>query len=261
MNKCIYTWIVILLFMIGCVNNDNTKLKKNPSENIYYESLFGETYLTQGVFFKDQKDSTETKSWLYTNLDRPLVLYGNYENGLPLGVWNFGLKDGTLMASQWDIYKNNITPCTFSIPFKCEQTQVDSSSFKLTTMNDSLGKITIVVHISNHIEKEENLEEYVLQSEAALKEAGYTFKSKKREIKKNENRYFFTEYSLKDSADRRKKVFYLYGNTPSQKHFVEFTLYHEGQKEDLVKIIYNLMATSLYIDNERFFNPYKNNRD
>jgi hypothetical protein len=31
-----------------------------------------------------------------------------------------------------------------------------------------------------------------------------------------------------------------------------------GPKDDLVKIIYNLMVTSLYIDNERFFNPYIN---
>jgi hypothetical protein len=258
----LFSWIAIVLLLSGCNPGKETKFQKERTAgDIYYESLFGETYSVQGFFLNDQKLNTETKLWLYTNLNRPLVLYGNYSNGMPTGIWNFALSGGTLMSSHWDIYKNRMTSCSFSVPFKCIEARVDSFSFKLTTMNDSLGKVTIIVQISNNIEKEENLTKFGMQADNALHEKGYTFTSNKREIKKDEQRYFFTEHFLKDSLDNDGKVYYLYGNTQSQKHFVQFTLFHEGPKEDLVKIIYNLMATSLYVDNERFFNPYKNTRD
>jgi len=261
MNKYIYGCITIVLFLTGCNGNSTTPEKKKIADKVYYESLFGETYLAQGTFVNDEKDNIETKAWMYTNLDRPLILYGSYENGLPMGTWNFGLNDETVLSSQWDIYKNVVTSCSFSMPFKFQETQIDPFSFKLSTMNDSLGKITTIVQISNQAEKDENLNSFVLQSEKALYSKGYSFTNNKREIKRNGGNFYFTEYFLKDSAKKTSKVYYIYGNNISKKHFVEFTLFHEGPKEDLVKIIYNLMVTSLYIGNERFFNPYKSRKD
>jgi hypothetical protein len=54
------------------------------------------------------------------------------------------------------------------------------------------------------------------------------------------------------------KLYHTYGHLPSKKHFIEFTLYHDGPREDLVKIIYGIVIGSIYVDNERYFNPYTN---
>lgn len=270
MSKFMYCVVGLFFFMVGCNslspidssnNNEPQGVKVSGSGEIYYTSLFGEKYLTQGGFLHDPKDHIETNLWIYTNLDKPLVLSGHYLNGMQTGIWNFILKNGTQISSQWDVYNNKVTPCSFSIPFKYEELHVDSFSLKLRTMNDSLGKIGIMVQIRDTTLKEENLAGFGMRADTGLREQGYTFTSNKREIKKDSNSYFFNEYFLKDSVNKKAKVYYFYGNTLSQKHFVLFTLFHQGPKEDFVKIICNLIATSLYIDNERFFDPYKNRMD
>lgn len=261
-----YYGISLIVFISGCNNVSRTEnSNKNEPQGlrvpgygeIYYKSLFGEEYMTQGGFLNYSKNHIETNLWIYTSLDRPLVLSGHYLNGMQTGVWNFILKDGTLMSSQWDVYNNRLTPCTFSLPFKYEVLYVDSFSLKLRTMNDSLGKIGIMVQIRDTILKEDNLEEFGMRADTELHDQGYSFKKNKREIIKDSNRYFFNEYFLKDSAKKESKVYYLYGNTLSQNHFVLFTFFHQGPREDLVQIICNLIATSLYVDNKRFYNPYE----
>ncbi|HYH15654.1 MAG TPA: hypothetical protein VD794_10560, partial [Flavisolibacter sp.] len=223
----------------------------------YYKSLFGEKYLTQGGFLKHSKDYVETNLWTYTQLDRPLVLSGNYLNGIQNGEWNFILRDGTQMSSYWNVYNNRVTPCSFSIPFKYEELYVDSFTLKLRMMNDSLGKVGVMVQIRDTTLKDENLTKFGMRADSELYDQGYKFSSKKREINKDENKYFFYEYLLKDSVNKEAKAYYFFGNTPSKKHFVLFTLFHQGPREDLVQIICNLIATSLYIDDERFYNPYE----
>lgn len=270
MNKWIYYWISLILLVSGCTNvrfkdhsnnNEPQGIREPRSGDIYYKSLFGEKYLTQGGFLNNSKDYIETNLWTYTSLDRPLVLYGHYLNGMQTGVWNFILKDGTQMSSQWNAYNNRVTPCSFSIPFKYEELYVDSFSLKLKTINDSMGKIGILIQIGDAILNKENLVKFGLRCDTELHEQGYSFKNSKREIKKDENRYQFYEYFLKDSSNKESKVYYFYGNTPTQKRFVLFTLFHQGPREDLVQIICSLIASSIYIDSERFFNPYENRKD
>ena len=74
---------------------------------------------------KDQKDSTETKLCYFTSLKRPLVLYGDFTNGLPSGEWKFGIVDGMLLSSQWNIYRNGTTKSEFSLPFQINETYVN----------------------------------------------------------------------------------------------------------------------------------------
>ena len=65
---------------------------------------------------------------------------------------------------------------------------------------------------------------------------------------------------MKDSANRDAKLYDLYVYSSSKRHFVEFGVFHRGPKEDLVKIVFNLMATNLYVGAERFSNPSLNSQ-
>jgi len=130
--------------------------------------------------------------------------------------------------------------------------------FRLRTMNDSLGKISIIVGVRDSTSPGESLIEFGQDVDNELRKKGYPLKSNRHQIIKSEIGYFFTEYFMKDSANKDVKLYNLYGYTPSKRHFVEFTLFHDGPKDDKVKVIFNLIATSAYIDNERFFNPYLN---
>lgn len=251
--------------VVGCTNSTHTyhSTKSEPlgvsapgSADIYYNSLFGEKYLVQGGFLDRLKDSIETSLWTYTSLKSPFVFFGNYSHGLQKGNWNFIMSDGMQLSSQWDIYDNGVTPCAFSIPFQCETQYADSLSLKLRTMNDSLGKIGIMVQIRDTALDEEDLRRFGSKADKELNDQGFRFTNSKREISNGSNKYFFYEYSLRDSLERESKAFYFYGNVPSQKHFVLFTFYHQGHKVDLVQTFCSMMATSLYVDNERFYNPY-----
>jgi hypothetical protein len=255
----------LLFFIIGCSNStkysrksdDKTRAVAIPGAGeLYYKSLFGETYLTEGGFLNNSKDYIETNLWTYTNLNRPLVLSGSYFHGMPQGEWSFLLKGGILISSQWNVYDNRVTPCRFSLPFQCEEQYKDSFTLKLKSINDSLGKIGIMVQIRDTTLNQEELASFTIKPDIELKSQGYRFTNNKREIENGTNKYFFYEYFLKDSNDNKSKVYYFFGNMPSKKHFVLFTFFHQGPREDLAQIICNLVATGMYVDNERFYNPY-----
>ena len=115
-----------------------------------------------------------------------------------------------------------------------------------------------MIQIGKTILKDENLAKFGLRADTELHEQGYRFTNNKREIIKDKNRYLFYEYFLKDSSNKEAKAYYFYGNTPAQKHFILFTFFHHGPREDLVQVICSLIAASMYIDGERFYNPYEN---
>lgn len=257
--ECVFIFLAAMNILAGCngQNQDNDQKVKNENGHLY-KNVFGEAYYATGHFLNNNADSIETNLWFISNLTTPMVLYGNYSDGLPIGDWKFGIKEGSLLSSQWSQYRNGTTKCSFSLPFQFNETLVDSNYFRLRTMNDSLVKISIIVGVSDTSMKNENLAEFGPNSENGLRAKGYSFRGNRREIIKGRARYFFTEYFMKDSANKDVKLFHLYGYAPSKSHFVEFMLFHEGPKDDLVKAIYNLIVTSVYIGNERFFNPYIN---
>jgi hypothetical protein len=257
--KSLVALFAVMNVLIGCNQQHKKATQEAKSSDIhYFKDFFGEKYLAMGSFSSISNDSIENKLWYYTNLDRPLVVYGTFFNGMPAEDWKFVLNDGTLMSSKWTTYSNGLTSCAFSVPFSFEETIVDSNYFKLATMNDSLGKVSIIVGVRDIFMKEEDLAKFGPHSEIGLTQQGYTFRSNRREIKKGVARYFFTEYFMKDSVNKDVKLYNVYGYCPSKRHFIEFALFHNGPKEDLVKIIFNLIVSSLYVENERFFNPYIN---
>ena len=251
--------VIILSLFSGC--NGQNKNEQNASvveSSHFYKNIFGEKYLATGHYENNNGDSIETNLWFITNLTTPVVISGQYLDGLPKGEWKFGFKDATVLSTQWLQYRNAMTKCSFSLPFQFNETLIDSNHFRLRIMNDSLGKISIIVGVSDTVSENQNLFNFKLNSETGLREKGYSLKDTTTEIAKAGARYFFTEYFMTDSVKKDVKLYHLYGNTPSRHHFVEFLLFHDGPKEEVVKIIYNLMSTSLYIDNERFFNPHLN---
>lgn len=251
--------IIVLSLFSGCNGQDKNEQNTGIAENgHFYKNIFGEKLYATGHYENNNGDSMEINLWVITNLTTPMIISGQYLDGLPKGEWKFGFKDATVLSTQWLQYKNAMTKCSFSLPFQFNETLVDSNHFRLRIMNDSLGKISIIVGISDTMSENQNLLNFKLNSEPGLREQGYSFKNTTTEIVKAGAKYFFTEYFMKDSVKKDVKLYHLFGNTPSKRHFVEFLLFHDGPKEEIVKIIYNLMSTSLYIDNERFFNPHLN---
>ena len=257
MLKICFLSFALAIYCIGCgLRNNKVEVETNDAREVY-ENIFGERYLVaNGSFLDQKKDRVETGLWQYTSLERTFVFFGNYTNGLPTGEWTFLLSDGVGLTSQWDVYSNKLGIFSFSVPFALLDSTVDATMFKLTTLNDSLGKVTIIVNVDDKLLTKEERGKFDSESEIGIREQGYTFEGRKRQIKKRDNEYFFDEYLLKDSLNKPAKLYRLYGNDPQKKYFVEFTLFHAGPKVDLVKAIYSLMATSLYIGKGRFLNPY-----
>jgi hypothetical protein len=252
-------FIVVANLLIACKgrNRDSDQKRIDATEHSF-KNVFGENCYATGRYLNSSGDSIETNLWFITNITNSMVIYGDYGNGLSTGVWRFGLKDGSLLSSEWSIYTNGLTKCSFSLPFQYDETTVDSNFFRLRTTNDSLGKVSIVVGITDTIIKDDELAKYGVNSEDGLRRQGYTFRGNLTVIVKGTNKYYFTEYFMKDSSNKDVKFYHLYGYTHSRSHFVDFALFHDGPKDDLVKVIYNLIVTSMYIRNERLFNPYLN---
>lgn len=252
--------LFLILFIVITFASDCKGRKKEQQETKIegdvFKDVFGDIYRGLGDYWSKSKDSVENGLWSYTNLNRPLAIYGNYYAGIPTGDWNFVFDNGSLLTSKWTVYRNKGSKCEFSLPFAYQEEIDNPSVFKLTTINDSLGKVTILVSVSDTVIKEQDLEKFGKDTEIFILEQGYKFTSNVKGININNSKYFFTEYFMKDSVNRDCKLYRLYGYPPSKKYFVDFAVFHLGPKEDVVKIIYNLMATSFYVDNERFYNPH-----
>lgn len=254
-------FIISCFFLLECEVRINKKANSGnhqgfSSGDSKYRNVFGDTLLALGGFIKNARDSVETGLWEYIKQDTPLVLFGNFSEGLPVKEWQFVLDDGRRFASNWNIYNNNFAACRFSIPFDYEETKVDSTCFQLKTMNDSLGKISIVINVGKAISGNDKLVQFGIGTETGLVQQGFTYTKKVYEIRNSKATYFFTEFFMKRTGNKAIKYYNIYGNLPSKSRFVEFSLYHEGPKEELVKLIFDLMANHLYINNERFYNPY-----
>ena len=252
-------FIVILSLITGCDVSDKNEKKASTQPNGHrYKNVFGEKLYATGFYEGNSKDSIETKLWFITNLDSSMFMSGQYENGLAKDEWKFGFKDDVVLTTQWLNYRNETTRCSFSLPFQFKETFIDSNHFRLRIMNDSLGNISIITGVSDTTNENQDLMNFKLNSEVGLRAKGYSLTDTTTEFVKAGAKYFFTEYSMKDSLKKEVKLYHLYGNTPSKRHFVEFILFHDGPKDEIVKIIYNIISTSIYIDGERFFNPHLN---
>lgn len=254
--KPLFLFIEIVL-IVSCNNPVNKSGQNGAVETVHnFQGVFGESFLASGTFLKQQgEDSMENGHWLFTNLNKPFVMYGDYSNGLPVGNWSFGFRDSSLISSKWTMFKNEITKCSFSLPFPVKETFIDSSFFKLSNENDSLGKISIIVGITNVKLIGAALANFGPTSEKGLLEQGYTFTKVPLEVQNRQAKYYFTEYFLKDSTNRAMKLYHIYGYGPSNQ-LVEFSLAHDGPREDWVKSIFNLMVANVYVNGRRFYNPY-----
>ena len=247
----------ILFLSASCNTQPEEDVKSRASTFDHtFESIFEEKYLASGIFQRSQKESVETGSWMFTNLARPMVMYGEYSDGYPTGKWTVILSENAGFSSNWSVYTNSITHCSFSLPFPIKETFVDSFFFKLSTVNDSLGKISIIVAVNGAHVSETHFPRFGDSVDEGLRNKGYTFAKTTHQIANGKGKYFFSEYSMKDSTGRFVKLYDIYGQDPSKRHFIQVTLAHDGPREEWMKIVFNLIVTSLYIDGDRFFNPY-----
>jgi hypothetical protein len=92
--------------------------------------------------------------------------------------------------------------------------------------------------------------------EAGLVQQGFKFTPKRVDIKNSKASYVFTEFSNTDEQGKKSKLYHFYGNLPSGNHFVEVSFFHQGPKEEFVRLIFTLVVNNLYIGDERFYNPY-----
>ncbi len=146
------TFVLIFTYclLLSC-NGYRTANKKKGDRNAdrVCESIYGEEYLTLGNIRPNKKDSLEEGLWQLTNKSNPLVLFGNYTNGILCGEWKFVLENNQMFSSTWSAYSNDAIRCKFSLPFPCNDTLVNKHLLKLSTINDSLGRVSIIVGISD----------------------------------------------------------------------------------------------------------------
>lgn len=226
------------------------------SYNHLFRNVFRETCFATGNFLLNAPDSVEADLWMYTKLDTSAVFFGKFSDGMPINEWQFVLNDGRQYSSNWNVYNNKMTACRFSLPFDYKETIVDSSTFHLATTNDSLGKVSIILGINPPILEEEKVIQFAARDEEGLVQQGFTFTKTRLKIKNEKATYYFTEFFMKSPVNKNVKYYHFYGNMPSGSKFVEFSLYHDGPKDDLVKLILELVLNHLYVNNERFYNPY-----
>jgi hypothetical protein len=260
-------WILILfhacLFLTNCNNSGETKItrKVKAHEEFFtkgsnYKDLFGKSWFGVGGYLTRTADSVENGMWQFIKEGKPQVLVGAYDKGLPVNDWIFSLAEGWQTKSNWNIYDNKVTSVRFSLPFSCEETKVDSSIFKLKTVNDSLGRISIIYGVYKKLVEDDKRAQYDSDFESWLANLGFRFTREKREIRNIGSTYYFNEFTMKDSANNNVKCYQISGNLPSKKAFVEVSFFHMGPREELVKVIFNMIVNHMYIGDERFYNPY-----
>ena len=253
---------VVCFFLSDCTSRE-TKITRRvkahediSSEGSNYKDFFGRSWFGIGGFFTRTPDSVENGMWEFIKEGKPQVITGDFDNGLPINDWIFALAEGWLTKSNWNIYVNKATSVRFSLPFAYEETKVTSSVFKVKTVNDSLGRVSIIYGVHKKMVEDSTRTQYDSDTESWLTNLGFRFTREKREIRNIGSTYYFNEFTMKDSANNNVKCYQISGNLPSQKAFVEVSFFHMGPREELVKVIFNMIVNHMYIGDERFYNPY-----
>lgn len=260
--RLVLCFSVVSLFLTNCGSKGKTITRTRKvynaisSNNSAYKDPFGSTWLGLGCFLKNRADSVETGLWELIKEEPVKVVFGDFDNGLPVNEWIFLLAEGWLTKSNWSIYDNKATSVRFSLPFAYEETKVTSSIFKVKTVNDSLGRVSIIYGVHKKMVEDSNRAQYDSDTESWLANLGFRFTREKREIRNAGSTYYFNEFTMKDSANNNVKCYQIYGNLPSKKAFVEVSFFHMGPREELVKVIFNIIVNHMYIGEERFYNPY-----
>ncbi|MBN9299462.1 MAG: hypothetical protein J0I41_20850 [Filimonas sp.] len=245
----------LLLCLVVFTNCSSSKQELPGGIGHYSKDVFENEYFSSGNFRDESVDSVESGVWMISGLTTPVVLYGNYANGLPSGDWKLVINDQVL-SSLWSRYEIAAKKCSFSLPFQYRENKLDSNYFKLLTNNDSIGNVSIIIGVDGIPNKELNLPVFVENFEVNLRKQHYSFSKRSRELETSGEHYFFNEYSLKDTMSKTYELYHFFGYTPSKKHFLELMLFHNGPKKELVEIVYSMFSMNFYIDNERFFNPF-----
>lgn len=257
--KIVYgKYCLILFLLIGCkdrLNRDASNFK-NPKDVHNYTTVLSEKFISNGIFSKGGVDSIESGTWFYSKLSDTLAIYGEYIEGLPIKDWTFAFKGGYMLKSKWDAYYNDDKQTRLSLPFKFKEVVLDSNYFRLSTLNDSLGKVSIIIGVKNSTEYDFKIDSFGIESESELIQRGFSFTPIRKEIRFGSNTYFSSEYNLIDSTGIRSKLYNVYGLLPSTEKFVDFSIFHDGAKDEVVRIIFNLIVSHLYIEGTRFVNPY-----
>src|ERR1700738_1440202 len=90
--------VSLVSLLIGCGGNKREK-NNELGDGRAYTSVFGERYSALGEFVKNDKDSVETKTWHFSNLDTPLFIYGDYSDGMLTGTWTFVFNEPSMVFS------------------------------------------------------------------------------------------------------------------------------------------------------------------
>jgi hypothetical protein len=251
---------ISIVILVGCRDlSDHSAQTKNSggATTIHsYKTVSGRKYSATGLFVSGNRDSVEIGNWLYSNLDTPLAFFGKFETGVLSNEWKFFFTNGTGFVTQWTVVRIDRLKCLLSLPFSVVQTNIDSSYTKLTAYNDSLGKVSIIIGVKEIDVHQIDLLNFGPDHENGILAQGYTILKRQRNVDYRAGGYYYTEYNLQDTAARFDKLFNTYAFIPSKKFFVEITLFHDGNNDYLVQLIYDLIVSGLYIDNERFYNPY-----
>jgi hypothetical protein len=260
--RLVLSFSVVCFFLTNCgskgkkITRTSKVYNAISSDNSAYKDPFGSTWLGLGCFLKNKADSVETGMWEFIKEGNPQVITGDFDNGLPVNEWISLLAEGWLTKSSWSIYDNKAISVRFSLPFAYEETKVTSSIFKVKTVNDSLGRISIIYGVYKKLVEDDKRAQYDSDFESWLANLGFRFTREKREIRNAGSTYYFNEFTMKDSANNNVKCYQISGNLPSKKAFVEVSFFHMGPREELVKVIFNMIVNHMYIGDERFYNPY-----
>lgn len=251
--------VLVLALIASCnstVREESESSSRISADDRIFTSFFGERFLYEGNFSQLAADSLEAGLWHFTRLDSPIVLYGDFNNGLPVGKWAFVLPNNYVLSSTWQVFQHVGTKVSFSLPFSYALSEIDSTHFNLKSFNDSLGKLSIVVGLSSAHSSDSIFRKYEQQSDNELLNQGLVQRGKTMRIKNVQGEYNFREYFDRDTTRTSRHLYNFYGNVPNSKVFFDFVFFHEGPNADVVKIIFQMVVNSLYVGGERFFNPY-----
>jgi flagellar hook-associated protein FlgK len=248
-NRFLYYKIFIVILALGIISCKKQERHKGYHFYGYYDDQHKKLHQTGWVNEFEREDG----SWEIFSEEGKLIQSGTYENGLPIGKWNYNLLNYLTDSLTWQKFES--TDIEVSLPSSYHLLDQTSDGNLQLIFRDSITNS--LLSISKYLKKEIDINGYSMINESEMLRTFDIDFYKLETVTTSDQIYFIEQYNFYDNQHEIDLV----------QHFILietdtnlFVLNHTGEQKDSLKLKFILgeIFYHLFYNDSRLFNPLTN---
>ncbi len=230
--------IIFATIFISCNNNSSKCSNDGIGPN-------GEIYKTVGCTV----NSLEEGLWKVYDSNQKLSETGKYENGIRIGIWQYGATNPK-QTINWLKYENDKIGIKTNIPTGLEIIE-DTSNFIKFSNKDSSNLFYLAFIIHSLAEEYIKPSEYYKVGESEIQEQGLKYQENRTRLDLRNDTLYFNSYHIEDGK-KGLSVLNIYKKVND--HLLEVVCRYNDPSELEAKRVFFSVISNLFFKKNRFMN-------